>query len=209
MAKRFFSIVILVFWACKRGPELNKEVTLYYGGPCQTCPIERIDTLLRKLPGVITLVIDSAEQKIHLGIDSTLIKRATIVELLNDWGYDVDDDIALFVEFRSPCCEADELLESSIMEEVSLFQKGTQKDTTTAQTAQDPLTTLEEDPLLSLESEENAEAMAEDLLESELNLEATLEAELNLDEELESELDLDFDLDEELDLDNLGEDLDL
>lgn len=93
-----------VAFGCKKMPEANAKVNIAVGGLCERCPTARLDTLLRRLQGIVEVSIDTAQSSVQLAFDSTYITPASIAMILNDAGYDADDSPAFAPGLVDACC---------------------------------------------------------------------------------------------------------
>lgn len=97
-------IFLLLLWACtpSRQYSANAKAAFEIGGVCTECPGSRLDTLLRKLDGVVAVKLDSFS--LAIDYDSTALTRQFIISVLNESGYDADDNLALLPTLLDPCC---------------------------------------------------------------------------------------------------------
>jgi hypothetical protein len=188
------SIIPLVFlsvslWHCKGGPEENLRIRFPYDGECASCPLARMDSLLRYYfpKAIVGVSYDSTKQEVLLLLDSHYVRVDTLIQVLLAYGYEVNDQLPSD-PLLSPCCTP---LEAAMQTEgASLFTEANPKE---------EFSSLEQD------------------LEAQLSEEPSLPQEdLSLDEdigELENfdiqEGGLDVGMDEGLDDLGLEEDLDL
>lgn len=189
--ERLSALVALISFtaSCSSGPEANLRIRLDYGGDCATCPLSRMDSLLRVFfpTGFVGVQYDSTQHQVLIDVDSQYVKIDSLRQVLLAYGYEVNEEFP-FDPILSPCCVV-----ASVTPQAG------------------------ESLLSGPSSEEIQEGMT--LLEQELEAEivpdpgATLEAELNLEEDLGGleELDLSEDLGGDLGLEelDLGEDLGL
>jgi hypothetical protein len=93
--------------ACKKMPQPNAKANIAVGGLCERCPSVRLDTLLRRLEGVVDVRIDTTQGTVQLDYDSTYITPTVIGMILNDAGYDADDSPAFAPGLMDVCCTTD------------------------------------------------------------------------------------------------------
>lgn len=183
---------------CSSGPEENVRVHFEYAGDCATCPLSRMDSLLRVYfpNGITSLRYDSTAYEVILGIDSHKVRLDTLRAVLVAYGYQVDEDIAVD-PILAPCCvlPESETASSPSSGEASL-SLGSSAD------LQSEMSLLER------------ELMDEGILGDEsAGVSINLDAELGLEDELGGLEDLDLegglDMGEDLGLDDLDMDMDL
>jgi hypothetical protein len=188
------NIIPLVFlsvslWHCKGGPEENLRIRFPYDGECASCPLARMDSLLRYYfpKAIVGISYDSTKQEVLLLLDSHYVRIDTLLQVLLAYGYEVNDQLPSD-PLLSPCCTP---LEAAMQTEgASLFTEANPKE-----------------EVSSLEQE----------LEAQLSEEPSLPQEdLSLDEDIGDlenfdiqEGGLDVGMDEGLDDLGLDEDLDL
>ncbi|MCS7297756.1 MAG: hypothetical protein RMK19_04565 [Bacteroidia bacterium] len=181
---------VLLLNACRRGPEANLRVRFDYVGECASCPLARMDSILRVFfpLGVVAVSLDSAQVQVVLDLDTHYVRLDTVKHVLLGFGYEVDEEIAVD-PILSPCCvsvssevaSGSSLIvgvsPSEVHAEMSLLERELESE-------------LGESPSINLDTELNLE---EDLGLEELDLESGLETEgLGL-EELDLELELELD----------------
>lgn len=98
------ALLSLSIWACTPGRSYqpNAKLSFEIGGICSECPTTRLDTLIRKLEGVVQVRLDS--NTLALDYDSTALTRQFIISILNESGYDADDNLALLPTLVDSCC---------------------------------------------------------------------------------------------------------
>lgn len=182
--------------SCASGPEENVRVRFEYAGDCATCPLSRMDSLLRVYfpAGITSLSYDSTSYEVVLGMDSHHVRLDTLRAVLVAYGYQVDEDIAVD-PILAPCCVLPETENIASGSEASL-SLGSSAD------LQTEMSLLER------------ELMDEGILGDEsASVNINLDAELGLEDELGGLEDLDLegglDLGEDLGLDDLDLDMDL
>lgn len=194
-------ILGLVFLAqCSSEPQTNLRLRFDYSGDCSSCPISRMDSILRVFfpKGVIAVSLDSAQHQVVIDLDSNHARMDTVRQVLLAYGYEIDEDIAVD-PILSPCCTnplsagggetgGDPLSGPSsadIQEDMSMLERELEQE----------LGVTAEAPQLNLDTELNLD---EDLGLEELDLDVGAGGpELGLDmDDLEMDMDLDFDLDE-------------
>jgi hypothetical protein len=188
------NIIPLVFlsvslWHCKGGPEENLRIRFPYDGECASCPLARMDSLLRYYfpKAIVGVSYDSTKQEVLLLLDSHYVRVDTLIQVLLAYGYEVNDQLPSD-PLLSPCCMP---LEAAIQTEgASLFTEANPKE-----------------EVSSLEQELEAQLLEEPSLPQE---------DLSLDEDIGDlenfdiqEGGVDVGIDEGLDDFGLDEDLDL
>jgi len=110
---------IFLLWHCKRGPEENLLVRFPYDGECSSCPLTRMDSLLRyHFPQAILQVhYDSAQHEVVLHLDSNHVRMDTLVQVLLAYGYEVNDQFPSD-PLLSSCCTP---IEAAIQTEGAVF----------------------------------------------------------------------------------------
>lgn len=192
------ALFLFVFWvlSCSRGPEENMRIRFSYDGECSTCPLARMDSLLRKhFPkALVETVYDSANSEVILKLDSHYIKTDTLIAVLLTYGYAVNDQLP-YNPLLSPCCTSLDL-EPAAFNAPSLVSP-------------EEVSPKEEIALLEqeLEQELSEDQIPSGDLDEIGNLEESLDELENLD--LEGEVPLDIGLEEGLDDLGLDEDLGL
>jgi len=183
-------LLTLSLWHCRRGPEENLRIRFPYDGECASCPVSRMDSLLRYYfpKAVVALSYDSTENEVVLHLDSNYVQTDTLIQVLLAYGYEVNDQLPSD-PLLSACCtpigatnQSEEGLfaEANPKEEVSLLEQEIE-----SQLAEEPPLPQED---LSLDAE-LSELEDFDVLEEGLDT--------GLDEGLD-DLGLDDDLDLEL-----------
>ncbi len=182
---------LLFLWHCNRGPEKNLLIRFPYDGECASCPLVRMDSLLRFYfpQAVVQVSFDSAQQDVILHLDSHYVRIDTLVQVLLAYGYEVNDQLPSD-PFLSSCCTpieasiqteggANVFADANPREEVSLLEQELE-----AQLSEEPSLPHEEisldDDISDLENFDIQDATGETGLEEGLD---------------------DFDLDEDLELD--------
>ncbi len=112
-------VSIFLFWHCKRGPEENLLIRFPYDGECSSCPLTRMDSLLRHYfpQAIVQVSYDSVHQQVVLHLDSTYVRIDTLVQVLLTYGYEVNDQFPSD-PLLSPCCTP---IEAAIQTETSAF----------------------------------------------------------------------------------------
>ena len=144
-------ILVSVFflWHCSHGPEENLRLRFSYDGDCSSCPLARMDSLLRyHFPkAIVEVSFDSAQQEVVLHLDSNHARVDTLVQVLLAYGYEVNDQLPSD-PILSPCCtpieaaiRTDETAssEAGLKEEVSLLEQDIE-----VQLSEEPTITMED-----------------------------------------------------------------
>ncbi|MCS7189876.1 MAG: hypothetical protein RMJ66_04260 [Bacteroidia bacterium] len=108
--------------SCSQKPEANMRVRMDYAGDCATCPISRMDSILRVFfrEGITTVVYDSANHQVVLDMDSNLVKLDSLQHVLLAYGYEVNEEFPLD-PILSPCCQSSSLHSPSSSPESPFF----------------------------------------------------------------------------------------
>ena len=194
-------LAMLFLTECSSEPEPNLRLRFDYAGDCSTCPLSRMDSILKLYfpRGVIAVRLDSAQQQVILDLDTNHARMDTVRQVLLAYGYEIDEDVAVD-PILSACCvtflgaggssSADPLAgpsASDIQEDMSMLERELEQE----------LGVAAEAPQLNLDAELNLD---EDLGLDELDLEGGAGGEdlgLGMDElDMEMDLDMDFDLEE-------------
>jgi hypothetical protein len=190
--KNIIPLVLLSvsLWHCKGGPEENLRIRFAYDGECASCPLNRMDSLLRyHFPkAVIEVSYDSTQQEVVLHLDSNYVRVDTLIQTLLAYGYEVND-LLPSDPILSPCCTPMEaairgdggfFTEANPKEEVSLLEQEIE-----AQLSEDPPLPQEDlsldDDLGELENFDISEGGAEAGLDEGLD-------DLGLEDDLDLEL---------------------
>ncbi len=186
------SLVLLSFLIChcSSGPEDNLHIRFAYDGECASCPIGRMDSLLRLYfaKAVVETVYDSAKDEVLLRLDSNHVKLDTIIQVLLAYGYEVNEELPSD-PILSSCCAA---IETQVQSESgALFSEANPREDISA-LEQDLETHLSEEPPLPQE-----ELSFEDDLGDLENLDLQDTGDMGLDEGLD-----DLGLEDDLDLDD-------
>lgn len=96
---------LLVLFGCQSDPEANLHIHLPYQGECATCPLSRVDSLLRIFfpKGFVAASYDSTSQELLIAIDTQQVRWDTIRTILLAYGYEVEEELPLD-PILSPCC---------------------------------------------------------------------------------------------------------
>jgi hypothetical protein len=104
-------LLAMLLTAC--GPSANKKLVVNIGGPCETCPIERLDSILKNFDGYVAHTFDAKTGDLTIDLDTTITPPRQLVETLTDYGYEVSSkefSILLPTEkVKDVCCTAQEL----------------------------------------------------------------------------------------------------
>lgn len=121
-----FVISVFLLWHCKRGPEENLLIRFPYDGECSSCPLARMDSLLRHhFPqAVVQVSYDSAHQEVVLHLDSNYVRVDTLVQVLLAYGYEVNEQFPSD-PLLSSCCTP---IEAAIQTESSIFTEANPKE---------------------------------------------------------------------------------
>ncbi|MCZ2355521.1 MAG: heavy-metal-associated domain-containing protein [Bacteroidia bacterium] len=90
-----------VFHACK---STSASITLELSGPCENCPPDRLNTVLKDVKGIEAVNFSDANNEINIQYDSSLVKLSSIIGILNESGYDAGENLSTMVSNPSPCC---------------------------------------------------------------------------------------------------------
>lgn len=187
-------LLSLFLLRCSSGPEANLRLRFDYIGDCSTCPISRMDSILRTFfpVGVVSVSLDTLQNQVLLDIDSNLVKVDTVRQVLLAYGYEIDEELSAD-PVLSPCCVIADAGSAAgplagpgvaeIQEDMTLLERELEQE----------LGINPEAPQLNLDTELNLE---EDLGLDELDLESGMLGgeDLGLDDlDLDMELDLDMD----------------
>jgi len=126
------NILPLVFlsvslWHCKGGPEENLRIRFPYDGECASCPLARMDSLLRYYfpKAIVGVSYDSTNHEVLLLLDSHFVRVDTLIQVLLAYGYEVNDQLPSD-PLLSPCCTP---LEAAMQTEgASLFAEANPKE---------------------------------------------------------------------------------
>lgn len=90
---------------CQSDPQANLRIRMPYHGECATCPVSRVDSLLRVFfpKGFVAASYDSTTQEVILDIDTQQVRWDTIRTVLLAYGYEVEEELPLD-PILSPCC---------------------------------------------------------------------------------------------------------
>jgi len=127
--KNIIPLVLLSvsLWHCKGGPEENLRIRFPYDGECASCPLARMDSLLRYYfpKAIVGVSYDSTNQEVLLLLDSNYVRIDTLIQVLLTYGYEVNDQLP-FDPLLSPCCTP---LEAAMQTEGgSLFAEANPKE---------------------------------------------------------------------------------
>ncbi|MCS6894943.1 MAG: hypothetical protein NZZ60_02185 [Bacteroidia bacterium] len=187
-------------------PQANMRMKFDYVGDCSSCPISRMDSILRVFfpKGIVGVSLDTANHVVSIDLDSHHVRMDTLKTVLLAYGYEIDEDISID-PVVSACCasvreayqggggstsggsgpSASELPSPEIHEEMTQLERELEQE----------LGVSPETPQLNLDSELNLD---EDLGLDELDLEGGggigIE-DLSLDD-MDMEADLDLDMEE-------------
>jgi hypothetical protein len=104
-------LLAILLTAC--GPSANKKLVINVGGPCETCPIERLDSILKNFDGYVAHTFDAKTGDLTIDLDSSLTSPRQLAETLTDYGYEVSSkefSILLPTEkVKDACCTAQQL----------------------------------------------------------------------------------------------------
>jgi hypothetical protein len=127
--KNIIPLVLLSvsLWHCKGGPEENLRIRFPYDGECASCPLARMDSLLRYYfpKAIVGVSYDSTKQEVLLLLDSHYVRVDTLIQVLLAYGYEVNDQLPSD-PLLSPCCTP---LEAAMQTEGgSLFTEANPKE---------------------------------------------------------------------------------
>lgn len=94
----------LLLPGCGGEPKTTTTVSLEIGGDCESCPTQRLDTLLARVAGVTNVRYDRATNELTLSFDSSFVKSPVLVALLNDAGYDAGESMTVLPSLIDKCC---------------------------------------------------------------------------------------------------------
>jgi hypothetical protein len=134
--KNIIPLVLLSvsLWHCKGGPEENLRIRFAYDGECASCPLARMDSLLRYYfpKAIVDVSYDSTKQEVLLLLDSNHVRIDTLIQVLLAYGYEVNDQLPSD-PLLSSCCTPLEAVthteggsffaEANPKEEVSLLEQ--------------------------------------------------------------------------------------
>ena len=134
--KNIIPLVLLSvsLWHCKGGPEENLRIRFAYDGECASCPLARMDSLLRYYfpKAIVDVSYDSTKQEVLLLLDSNHVRIDTLIQVLLAYGYEVND-LLPSDPLLSSCCTPLEaathtesgsfFAEANPKEEVSLLEQ--------------------------------------------------------------------------------------
>lgn len=104
-------LLAILLTAC--GPSANKKLVINIGGPCETCPVERLDSILKNFDGYVAHTYDAKTGDLTIDLDSTVTPPRQLAETLTDYGYEVTSkefSILLPTEkVKDACCTAQQL----------------------------------------------------------------------------------------------------
>jgi|GEM_PF-3917494 len=104
-------LLAILLTAC--GPSANKKLVINIGGPCETCPIERLDSILKNFDGYVAHTFDAKTGDLTIDLDTTITPPRQLAETLTDYGYEVSSkefSILLPTEkVKDACCTAQQL----------------------------------------------------------------------------------------------------
>lgn len=192
-------LAMLFLIQCSSDPEPNLRLRFDYAGDCSSCPISRMDSILRVFfpGGVVAVTLDSAQQQVIIDLDTNRARVDTVRQVLLAYGYEIDEDIGVD-PILSACCSnplssggsssGDPLAgpsASDIQEDMSMLERELEQE----------LGVTADAPQLNLDAELNLD---EDLGLDDLDLEGGVGGEdlgLGIDD-LDLDIDMDFDLEE-------------
>jgi hypothetical protein len=119
--------LLFFLWHCSSGPEDNLHIRFPYDGECASCPLARMDSLLRYYfpKAIVGVSYDSTKQEVLLLLDSHYVRIDTLIQVLLTYGYEVNDQLPSD-PLLSPCCT---LLEAAMQPEgASLFTEANPKE---------------------------------------------------------------------------------
>ena len=91
-----------LFYSCNSNA--NANITLELSGPCENCPPDRLNTLLKDMKGIESVDFNETNHEISIQYDSSRVNASSIISLLNESGYDAGENLATMVNNPSPCC---------------------------------------------------------------------------------------------------------
>ncbi|MCS6906080.1 MAG: heavy metal-associated domain-containing protein [Bacteroidia bacterium] len=74
-------------------------------GPCENCPLTRLDSVLKTIKGIKDYTIDGKQKKMILKYDSLALPTKKLIEALNAAGYNIGEDFAISGDYGDACCE--------------------------------------------------------------------------------------------------------
>jgi hypothetical protein len=119
--------LLFFLWHCSSGPEDNLHIRFPYDGECASCPLARMDSLLRYYfpKAIVGVSYDSTKQEVLLLLDSHYVRIDTLIQVLLAYGYEVNDQLPSD-PLLSPCCMP---LEAAMQTEgTSLFTEANPKE---------------------------------------------------------------------------------
>jgi hypothetical protein len=83
-------------------------------GPCEKCPLTRLDSVLKSIKGIKDYTIDGKQNKIIIQYDSLKLSSPKLIEALNLAGYNIGEHFATIGDYGDSCCEnIPELMQNS------------------------------------------------------------------------------------------------
>ncbi|MCX8112774.1 MAG: hypothetical protein N3E49_06230 [Bacteroidia bacterium] len=166
------TLIFPLLMRCSSASEANLRLRFDYLGECSTCPISRMDSILRLFfpVGVFSVALDSAQHQVVVDLDSNHVRLDTLRQVLLAYGYEINEEISVdpilssccaIPEFHSAGSEAGPLAgpsASEIQEDMTLLERELEQE----------LGVSPDVPNLNLDSELNLD---EDLGLEELDLE--------------------------------------
>jgi hypothetical protein len=83
-------------------------------GPCEKCPLTRLDSVLKSIKGIKDYTIDGKQNKVIIQYDSLKLPSRKLIDALNLAGYNIGEDFATIGDYGDACCEnVPELMQNS------------------------------------------------------------------------------------------------
>ncbi len=171
----FFTALLL--WNCSDEPKVNKVITYEISGICSKCPSERLDSILHEQEGILKVTINEQNSLVEIGFDSTIIKEADIINVMNDHGYDVGLNIAILVNNKAKCCE--EVIENGgTLSEQDSTNQSTEAGEQGGQGRNKKYSSEDLEDLLSEDAETPEEKIGKEIIQVEKKLDTEVEQDL-------------------------------
>ncbi|MEN3040642.1 MAG: hypothetical protein ABDH66_03775 [Bacteroidia bacterium] len=91
--------------------EANMRLKFDYLGDCSSCPISRMDSILRVFfpKGIVAVSLDTAHHVVILDLDSHHVRIDTLKTVLLAYGYEIDEEISVDPIITSCCASAQDI----------------------------------------------------------------------------------------------------
>jgi len=106
------ALLLIMFGMFACGPSANKKLVVNIDGACESCPVSRLDSLLKDNEAYVSHTYDAKTGVLTVEIDSTITPSRKFLDILTSNGYEVDSKefgILTTVEKASDLCCVDDI----------------------------------------------------------------------------------------------------